>query len=258
MPCRPPSILTLLGVFFIFHLYTVRGVSTPSNALLESRYIRPHALADVPDNYNFDPRDGWQAVNVTDMQYKYRRSLEEDDDDGSASMNTTTLQARDGKKKSKKVKKTKAIKSSTGKLPGLGSIAGAALAKVLQSIQPQGKPEPIKVTWYTGNDLKNPSCWPNGKWSPTDASFIAALSEDGKGGLQLCNTPQKCTFARVGDTCAGCKEKHIDLTRAAFGHLASYEDGVAMVQMRPATNPADGWCVISDVLAWFEELWGPK
>lgn len=99
---------------------------------------------------------------------------------------------------------------------------------------------------YTGNDLKNPSCWSDGSWTPTDESFVCALTLKGWTnrpscfsflerkhlllcspdnifnrmiGLTrafclygsylttiVCNGPSKCIFVRVVDTCAGCAE----------------------------------------------------
>lgn len=44
---------------------------------LEARYSRAHSLGD---NYQFDPRDGWQTVNASNLAYKYG-----DDDDGGGS-----------------------------------------------------------------------------------------------------------------------------------------------------------------------------
>lgn len=66
----------------------------------------------------------------------------------------------------------------------------------------------------------------------------------------MCNTPKKCVFVRVVDTCAGCAKgsKHVDLTRAAFGELADYDDGIVTVKMRMATEPD----------TWSEKLWGPQ
>ena len=61
----------------------------------------------------------------------------------------------------------------------------------------------------------------------------------------VCNTPQKCVFVRVVDSCAGCAadSKHVDLTKAAFKSLADLEKGLLTVQMREASDPKDGWCV---------------
>jgi expansin (peptidoglycan-binding protein) len=57
----------------------------------------------------------------------------------------------------------------------------------------------------------------------------------------VCNGPEKCVFVRVVDSCAGCAKgsSHVDLTKAAFSHLANLDTGVLQVEMRPATEPAD-------------------
>ena len=48
-------------------------------------------------------------------------------------------------------------------------------------------------------------------------------------------------FVRVVDSCAGCDagSKHVDLTKAAFGQLASLDEGALTVQMRLATDPSE-------------------
>jgi len=57
--------------------------------------------------------------------------------------------------------------------------------------------------------------------------------------VSVCNTPQKCVFVRVVDSCAGCAigSKHVDLTKAAFSQLAKVDEGILTVQMRMATEP---------------------
>lgn len=53
---------------------TLAGLGTAARAVSEtSKYHKAHSLGD---DYRFDPRDGWQTVNVTDLQYKYRRDHE--------------------------------------------------------------------------------------------------------------------------------------------------------------------------------------
>ena len=53
---------------------TIAGLGTVTRAVSEtSKYHKAHSLGD---DYRFDPRDGWEAVNVTDLQYKYRRDHE--------------------------------------------------------------------------------------------------------------------------------------------------------------------------------------
>jgi expansin (peptidoglycan-binding protein) len=60
----------------------------------------------------------------------------------------------------------------------------------------------------------------------------------------VCNTPKKCIFVRIVDTCAGCKanSKHVDLTKAAFAELADVDQGILKVQFRTATHPKE-WFV---------------
>ncbi len=76
--------------------------------------------------------------------------------------------------------------------------------------------------------------------------FSASL----KTSFLVCNGPKKCIFVRVVDTCAGCApgSKHVDLTKAAFTELASIDQGVLSVDLRPAPEPKH----------WNEDLWGPK
>ncbi|KAI0335561.1 hypothetical protein GY45DRAFT_1240357 [Cubamyces sp. BRFM 1775] len=242
-----------------------------SRMALERKYTTPHSLGK---GYVFHPRDGWETVNMTNLLYKYSTPAESDsglDDDtnnSSASTGTSSLQPRAKKSKAKKTSSKKAAKKKTSvkaaqstskKLTSsAGSVLSGGLTKIINSIKGIGKPEPVTITWYTGHDLLNPSCWENPNWHPTDGSFAAALTLSGWTSkpkcfkfLELCHSSQKCVFVRVVDSCAGCAEgsKHVDLTKAAFSALADLDQGLLTVQMRQATDPADGW---------LEELWGPK
>ncbi|KAG8895262.1 hypothetical protein FRC00_007688 [Tulasnella sp. 408] len=140
---------------------------------------------------------------------------------------------------------------------GLSIDVAGDLGSTLDDLKGTGNPEDVIITWYTGQDLKNPSCWPQSKWAPTDESFACAVTLEGWDSkpdcfkfLELCNGSSKCIFVRVVDTCAGCKKgsKHVDLTKAAFSQLADLDTGKLTVQMRMATTPLD----------WFEDLWGPR
>lgn len=51
----------------------VAGKPSSARAVGIQKYTRPHSLGE---NYVFDQRDGWEAVNVTDLQYKYEHSRE--------------------------------------------------------------------------------------------------------------------------------------------------------------------------------------
>ncbi|PCH41263.1 hypothetical protein WOLCODRAFT_131799 [Wolfiporia cocos MD-104 SS10] len=262
------------AVLLAFSALTVLPTSTLAADIstyqsnLERRYSMPHSLGD---NYQFDLRDGWQSINVTNLQYKYSRSVTQDAHESSYKK-AEDIPARHSKRASKKASKKKGQKTtskvshnSTSNAVTKGqSVSDAAsgilgsVKNIVDSIKAIGNPEPVTITWYTGHDLLNPSCWSSPTWSPTDESFACALTLDGWADrpkcfkfLELCNTPQKCVFVRVVDSCAGCApgSKHVDLTKAAFSSLADLAEGVLTVQMRQATDPQEGW---------LENLWGPK
>ncbi|KAI0776017.1 hypothetical protein BD413DRAFT_455579, partial [Trametes elegans] len=229
---------------------------------LERRYTTAHSLGD---NYVFDPRDGWETVNTTNLLYKYSRADSSSDTDEADDDPRSKKQHAQSKKTSKKAakkssqKSSKAVKQSTSKklTSTTGGVLSNGLNKIISSIKGIGKPEPVLITWYTGHDLLNPSCWDNTEWHPTDGSFAAALTLEGWTTkpkcfkfLELCHSAQKCVFVRVVDSCAGCAKgsQHVDLTKAAFSTLADLDQGLLTVQMRQATDP-DGW---------LEDLWGPK
>ncbi|KZT71586.1 hypothetical protein DAEQUDRAFT_665784 [Daedalea quercina L-15889] len=194
---------------------------------LERRYSTPHSLGEV---YQFNPRDGWEMVNITNLQYKYSRSLIDDSEDSNGPV----------------------IPRSHTKRVNKNAAAGlvGSVKSIVDTMKALGDPEPVTITWYTGHDLENPSCWSNPTWTPTDASMVSAVTLEGWTGrpqcfkfVELCNTPQKCVFVRIVDTCAGCApgSKHVDLTKAAFSSLADLGEGVLTVQMRPASDPLEGW-----------------
>ncbi|TFK55784.1 hypothetical protein OE88DRAFT_659236 [Heliocybe sulcata] len=247
-------------------LFTGASVLEP-RSLAYTRYTTAHSLGE---NYIFDTREGWQTINVTDLQYKYARSESPPHGNGTL-VDSSGLEKRASKKKSSKTKskaatkqkassaksKFKSLVTSKANLLGGASVTHA-LDSVWNSLKGIGKAEPVTITWYTGHDLQNPSCWANGNWAPTDNSFACALTLEGWTSkpqcfkfLELCKDTKTCVFVRVVDTCAGCApgSKHVDLTKGAFTQLADINEGILQVQMRPATDPSP---------QWFEELWGPK
>ncbi|KAG8711932.1 hypothetical protein FRC11_001432 [Ceratobasidium sp. 423] len=180
-------------------------------------------------SYNFHTRDGWEAVPVTNLSYKY----------GNATNGRPDQQRRQrsGTKRGVKVDMDADI---------IGGTVGHAVGEAWNELKGLGKAQGVTITWYTGEDLQNPSCWPESDWAPTDASFACALTLEGWNNkpscfrfLELCNGPDKCIFVRVVDTCAGCKKgsRHVDLTKAAFAALADLDVGILTVQMRMATSP---------------------
>ncbi|EPT02740.1 hypothetical protein FOMPIDRAFT_54995 [Fomitopsis schrenkii] len=252
-------VLVSLGLVPLMTTSRAADIST-SQSSLERRYSTSHSLGE---SYQFHPRDGWEAVNITNLQYKYSRSLADDLGD----LDGPTIPRAHTKRTSKKVskestKKTpkaalKAAKTiSTANSAGIGLLG--SVKAVVDSMKAMGESEPVTITWYTGHDLLNPSCWSTTSWTPTDESMVSAVTLEGWTNrpqcfkfVELCNSPQKCVFVRVVDTCAGCApgSKHVDLTKAAFSSLADLAEGVLTVQMRPASDPLEGW---------LENLWGPK
>ncbi|KLO08524.1 hypothetical protein SCHPADRAFT_835226 [Schizopora paradoxa] len=188
-------------------------------------YSRAHSLRD---DYSFDDKEGWHTVNATSLGYKQEAEEPE---------------------------KRSAAKAAS-KL-SLGGTVSHAINEVWNGLKGKGSSQTVKITWYTGHDLLNPSCWSDTKWAPTDDSMACALTLEGWttqpkcfSFLEVCNGPKKCVFVRVVDSCAGCAagSKHVDLTKGAFSELADESVGILNVQMRIATEPT----------SWFEDLWGPK
>ncbi|KAF9498449.1 hypothetical protein BDN71DRAFT_1443276 [Pleurotus eryngii] len=212
-------------------------------------YTKAHSLGA---NYQFSPRDGWHTVNVTNSIHTYRRQVED-----TPSVETREAKHASSKKsqsnpKSVSKPKQKPKEASGGRFPSVS----AAINKALTAM---GKVSEVVITWYTGHDLENPSCWANGDWTPSDQAFVGAVTLEGWADrpsclkfVELCSSPSKCVFVRIVDTCAGCAKgsQHVDLTKGAFQQLASLDDGKLSVKMRHATNPATG--------IWFADLWGPQ
>ena len=189
-------ISTLVLLPSVVHALDPRAVH---DSLL-ARYTTAHSLGD---NYQFDPRDGWQSVNISNLQYKYTRDYGDPEDDNEEE-DTNVLVARASKKKStsktsksksKSKSKPKAKSKSSSTTSSVSKVA-SSFKKVLDSLKGTGKAEPVTITWYTGHDLENPSCWPNPKWAPTvrmgpadanvtllnchkDASMACALTLEG-------------------------------------------------------------------------------
>ncbi|KAH9943347.1 uncharacterized protein BXZ73DRAFT_87697 [Epithele typhae] len=239
-------VLSLLGS----KISTVSAASMDAaRVALERRYTTPHSLGD---SYVFDPRDGWESVNTTNFLYKYDQTSER------SHMHESSLShSRSARIHSSRSPKKSASSPKSALNVATGAITNT-LTKILNTIKGLGKAEPVTITWYTGHDLENPSCWSKSVWTPTDKSFAAALTLKGWSTkpkcfkfLELCHTSKKCVFVRVVDSCAGCAadSKHVDLTKAAFSSLADLDEGLLSVQMRQATDPKEGW---------LEDLWGPK
>lgn len=111
---------------------TVHATST-------SKYSRAHSLRS---GYQFHPRDGWQHVNVTNLQYKYARSTPDSDPQ------SCPIEKRGKKAGAKQIKKhtTKPTHNGNG-----GSDIGGAVKHILggvwNGLKALGQPEPVTITW---------------------------------------------------------------------------------------------------------------
>ncbi|OJA16981.1 hypothetical protein AZE42_00568 [Rhizopogon vesiculosus] len=237
------QVLASLADAAIMNITITQGVE-------DNQYDKAHQL---PETHSFDPRDGWQAITISNLNYKYhashhkRHSFHESLHESSPSNTPANVDASKFKESP-----AKASNASTRVLRVVRS-----LASIFAGLVGKGSPQSVTITWYTGHDLENPSCWSNGEWSPTDKSFVGAVTMEGWTTkpecfkfIELCNDTKQCIFVRIVDTCAGCAKgsPHVDLTKAAFSNLADLDEGVLTVQMREATEP-DKWNL---------DLWGPK
>ncbi|KAK0468319.1 Non-catalytic module family EXPN protein [Desarmillaria tabescens] len=223
------------------------SIPLPQRDPSPSIYTTAHSLGD---SYHFHHQDGWMTYNASNLST--RSGSDEEIDSGLVKRSKEADKKLKGHKKLHGSKKLKAKpgKYDFSKAFSASSVIGGAIKKIVNTVQ-------VIITWYTGEDLLNPSCWPQPVWTPTDQSFVSAITEIGWEGrpkcfdfLELCNGPQKCIFCRVVDTCAGCApgSKHVDLTKSAFSALADINVGLLTVQLRLASEPE----------VWNEELWGPQ
>jgi hypothetical protein len=96
------------------------ATALPGRAIAKSKYTRSHSLGD---SYTFDPRDGWQTFNASNLQYKYRRD-------------------------SPKKGVPKKTAPATLKSPFKQAFAIAqSLGTVLNGLKGIGKPQPVVATW---------------------------------------------------------------------------------------------------------------
>ena len=177
-------ILVSLGLVPLMTTSRAADISA-SQSSMERRYSTPHSLGD---SYQFDPRDGWESVNITNLQYKYSRSLADslEDPDGptiprahtkraskKASKSSTNKTAKKTTKTTSKAAKTapKSAKTTTSSAKSAANGLLGSVKSVVDSMKAIGEPEPVTITWYTGHDLLNPSCWSTTTWTPTVRSI---------------------------------------------------------------------------------------
>jgi hypothetical protein len=113
------------------------------HAVSKTKYTRAHSLGN---SYQFDPRDGWQHVNVTNLQYKYARSYTSDSDQSSS-----PFEKRGKKKGSKNPKPQKQNNKGKGG-SNIGGTVKHILGNVWNGLKALGQPEPVIITWWVRED----------------------------------------------------------------------------------------------------------
>jgi hypothetical protein len=163
--------LALLAVVFKYHQPASATAIAPRFEPPTSRERYSHAHSLGPD-YHFSVRDGWTTLNVSDLAYKYKRiSPDQSMEDSYAfdrRMSRKDRRSSTKKSKSRPNSKAKVLASAAagGALGGLGGI-GDAIDNVGNVLHGIGNTVPVIITWYTGHDLENPSCWSESVWTPS-------------------------------------------------------------------------------------------
>jgi hypothetical protein len=118
-------------------------------------------------SYALEARDGWSTVTMTDLPYKYANSSS-----SSVSASSSLDSPPEDVNRMVKRKKKDAVDSLADGVTGLAKGVKSAL-------KAWGKAQKVIITWYTGYDLRNPSCWPDTDWAPT-VSPLPILFSNGK------------------------------------------------------------------------------
>jgi hypothetical protein len=105
------TVLLLASFYLTFASYLPNQRAPPTAA--ELKYSRAHSLES---GYNFDPRDGWQAVNISNLSYKHHPSP------------------------------TK-VHRPTKSIPKFKSIL-EPITNVIKGLKGIGKPEKVTITWW--------------------------------------------------------------------------------------------------------------
>src|SRR6266576_1407705 len=119
-----PIVLSLFTLFL--PLLVVADLSSKSRALHKSRYTQTHSLGD---SYSFDPRDGWQSINVTNTARNYEKRHNEPQHSDSSQ----------GEKKR----------------PVSEHITGV-IESIFKLLKPYGQFEKGVATWYSASLFDNP------------------------------------------------------------------------------------------------------
>lgn len=133
----------------LFSVSLAARFGTPE-VLSEMAYSRAHSLGS---NYTFHERDGWESTNISAFNSLSRRSL------SASTTSNASLPLPEAGLPSLALKRTKK--------PSLADTLVHTINNAWNGLRGLGRTEQVKITWYTGEDLENPSCWAEPTWAPT-------------------------------------------------------------------------------------------
>ena len=141
---RALSQLVFLG-FSLFSISLAARFGTPE-IVSEMAYARAHSLGN---DYTFHEGHGWESATVANPLFP--RSLS-----GSETANTSLP-----------VAGLPSLATRRAKKPSIADTLVHTINSAWNGLRGLGTSEEVKITWYTGQDLQNPSCWPEPVWAPT-------------------------------------------------------------------------------------------
>lgn len=149
---RTSSQLVFLG-FSLISVSQAARFGTPE-VLSELTYARSHSLGS---NYAFHEKDGWEPVNISNP-ISLPRSPSRRPFSGSDTANASLALPE---------AETSSFVSKRTKKPSITDTLVHAINSAWNGLRGFGNSEKVKITWYTGQDLQNPSCWSDPTWAPT-------------------------------------------------------------------------------------------
>jgi hypothetical protein len=130
----PPSVLATCFALFLPPL--VGGAATDTTRTR----VTPGNSHSLTESYQFDPRDGWESVMVTNLRYKYRRSSTP-----FLGMTSATLPDKNSRSALKRPSSTNTQHSS---MKNVFRSVGESLAEFTKGISAIGKAEDVIITWF--------------------------------------------------------------------------------------------------------------
>ncbi|KAF8631561.1 hypothetical protein AX15_002315 [Amanita polypyramis BW_CC] len=124
------DVLLLLFLVLLAPALVIEDIQSKPPALQRSRYSKAYSLGD---SYNFDPRDGWQFVNISNRAYKDNQ------------IQAQYLNSRDYKNPQR------GNKPKGTKQEGLADHFANFLDDVFRRLKGLGSFTPVTITWYTKN-----------------------------------------------------------------------------------------------------------